>query len=262
MDYMISPRARALTVTKAADTLGVPLPAAYNEQVAQAQAFTDAAAQIGASADDLHAAVLAAIEAGRDYWTDQDVARLALDWQLSSQNIGERARARTDQLLAAALSDYADDLLAEWADALEPHTAALVAAAEANLDLNNADAAVARGGEVMHHLHNAQVAVKAWAAAEHGFHTLRSVAGIGRGGRAGELVLTPARLADLQPAYELARTERTDDLDAWLLARCGIPLRLATLGDFTERVAIFEADREAEARAEAKRRQEAGFNTR
>lgn len=56
----------------------------------------------------------------------------------------------------------------------------------------------------------------------------------------------------------MARTARTD-IDAWLLARCGLDLRLATLGDFMARVATFNADREAEERDYAARAAAAGF---
>ena len=42
MDYRISARTHAKAIENAADTLGVPLPASYVEQVAQAQAFADA----------------------------------------------------------------------------------------------------------------------------------------------------------------------------------------------------------------------------
>lgn len=133
-----------MAVTKAADTLGVPLPAGYVEQAAQAQAFADAAAQIGASAGDLNAAVLDAIEQGRDYHSDKTIQRLALDRQLAG-GIDEAARSRVDQLLATALADWADDILEGWADALTPHAAALVAAAQAKLNLDAADAAIAKG---------------------------------------------------------------------------------------------------------------------
>jgi hypothetical protein len=59
----------------------------------------------------------------------------------------------------------------------------------------------------------------------------------------------------------MARDEHTD-VDAWILARCGLSLRLATLGDFMARVATFDADVQAEHRDYAARRAEAGFETR
>ncbi len=111
----------------------------------------------------------------------------------------------------------------------------------------------------MHHLHNAQIAVKAWAAAEHGFHALAAVSGVSIN-VPGTVALTPARLAELEPAYELARDERSREVGVWVLARCGIALQLATLNEFTRRATQFRADTEAEARDYAARANAAGFN--
>lgn len=254
----ISARTRAQAVTNAAATLGVPLPADYLEQVDEAEAFTEAAKQTVCTPEDLHRAVLDAIQEGREYQADPTIQRLALDCQLTSQNILAAARSRSEQLVLAALRDHADDILDGWADALDEHSAHLVAAAEARLNLKDASGAVARGGAIMTHLHNAQIAVKAWAAAEHGFHALAAVAGV-RINVNGTVALTPARLAELAPAYEMAREARTD-VDAWVLARCGIPLRLATLDEFTRRAAQLKADTEAEARSRDARAVAAGFN--
>jgi hypothetical protein len=73
------------------------------------------------------------------------------------------------------------------------------------------------------------------------------------------LALTPARKAELASAIKAARDARTD-VDAWILARRGIPLKLATLGGFMARAATFNADRQAEERARAERAAAAGFN--
>jgi hypothetical protein len=253
----ISARAHARAVSKTADTLGVPLPAGYLEQVAEVDAFEAAATKITVTTDQLLAAVLDAIEAGRENWpADKSIQQLAIRHQLTMQNIDISARQRADQMLAATLADWADELLTSWAGALDRHAQALVTAAEAGLNLQDTDAAIARGGEGMNQLHAAQVAVQSWAAATHAFNTLALVSGISLGGQSGVCALTPARLADLAPAYELARSERTDDLDAWLLTRCRIPLRLATLRQFMSRAAQFEADRQAEARARQEHRKE------
>lgn len=260
MQHLISARTHAAAVAKAADVLGAPLPAAYAKQVDQAQAFSDAANRIGVTTGDLHGAVFAAIEAGKDYHDDPDVTRLLLDRVLSTQNIGESARRRGDELLAAALADHGDDILAGFADALDEHSDGLAAAAEAvpALDLRRGDNAAAKGGEVLRHWAAARTALDAWRAAERGFYALATVAGVNYSGR-GALALTPARKADLEPAYELARNERTD-VDVWVLARRGLPLRLATLGEFMSRSAQYSADKAAEARAREQRRLEAGFN--
>lgn len=184
---------------------------------------------------------------------------MALNAQLTDGNILATARSRTEQLKLAALADHAGDILDGWADALDEHSAKLAAAADAGVNLNDAAGAVARGGAIMTHLHNAQVAVRAWTTATNGFYALAAVAGV-RNNADSVTVLTPARLAQLAPAYELARDERAREVGAWILARCGLPLRLATLDEFKTRGAQLRADAEAEARGLAARANAAGFN--
>lgn len=261
MLYLLSIGTHASTVTRTAEVLGAQLPAGYVEQVAAVDALTAGAAQITVTTEQLHSAIIAAIEAGKDYHKDAHVQRLAFDRQLTSQNIGERARTRADQLLSAALVEYADDILEGWADALEPCSAALVAAADAGLtNLRETASVVAKGGENMAKLHHAQVAANAWEAAVNGFYSLAVVSRVDYTGDVGVTIHTPARLATLEPAFALARRENTDP-DAWTLARCGIPLRFATLGHFMARAAQFNADREAAALAEENRRRERVANT-
>lgn len=186
---------------------------------------------------------------------------MALNAQLTDGNILAAARSRAEQLVSAALRDHADDILDGWADALDEHSAKLAAAAEAGVNLNDAAGAVARGGAIMTHRHNAQVAIRAWNTATNGFYALAEVAQV-RANADSATVVTPARLPELAPAYELAREERAREVGAWILARCGLPLRLATLGEFKERAAQLKQDAQDEARGLAARANAAGFNRR
>lgn len=256
MLHLISNRAHARTVTRTAEILGIPLPTDYLEQVAEIEALTAAVGQITVTTEQLHKAVLDAIENGVDYSTDKTVQRLALDRSLTAGNIGAAARARSDQMLAKALTDWADEILEDWADALEPQSAALVAAADAGLsNLTETAGVVAKGGDNMGKLHQAQSAMNAWTAAVNGFCSLAVVSSVHCTGNVSVAIETPASLADLKPAFTLAQNERVD-VDAWTLARCGIPLRLATLAQFMCRAAQFNADCQSEDSAEDERRKE------
>lgn len=255
----ISARTRAQAVTNAAATLGVALPPDYFQQVAAAEAFNDAATKTVCQRETLNRAVLDAIEAGRDYHADPRIQRLALNAQLTDGDILADVRARTEQLMLAALRDHADDILDGWADALGEHAAKLTAAAGAGVNLKDATGAVARGGAIMAHLHNAQIGVKAWTAAANGFYALAAVAGV-KINADPVTVLTPARLAELEPAFDMARDELAREVGAWILARNGIALELATLDEFKKRAAQHKADTEAEARNYAARANAAGFN--
>lgn len=184
---------------------------------------------------------------------------MALNAQLTDGNILADARARTEQLMLAALRDHADDILDSWVDALDDHAVKLAAAAKAGVNLKDATGAVARGVATMTHLHNAQIAVRAWATAANGFYALAAVAGV-RINADPTTVLTPARLADLEPAIELAREEKTREVSAWILARCDLPLKLATLDEFRKRAEQYRLDTEDVARKHAARANAAGFN--
>ena len=89
--------------------------------------------------------------------------------------------------------------------------------------------------------------MKAWAAAEHGFHALAAVAGV-RINVPGTVALTPRATRRIwNPPTSWPATSASREVDAWVLARCGIPLRLATLNEFTRRATQLNADTEAEA---------------
>jgi hypothetical protein len=248
----------ALTVARSAEKLNVELPDEYLDELAHADEVAAVVSGISATkVGELHNAVIDAVSAGRDYRTDQNVTRLFVASQIAASNIDQTARGRADNELRETLVEFADDILTGWADALEPQTAALAAAAEAfpGLDLNNADAAVERGGDFMRHAHAVQVAGRAWAAAVEGFGALATVARVSRSGQPA-LIYTPAPAAEFALAVEAARTEHTD-ISAQILSRHGVPLRLATLADYRQRAATFEADRQAAELLETRRREEA-----
>lgn len=250
---MIMTRAQARTVKRAADTLGVPLPATFTSQLDATTALVNAAHNIGESTAQLNTAVLDALAAGRDYHTDPTVTGLLLDAVLVRvANIGEAARGRAEHELAAALAEHADTILAGWADALDPHAQALAAAAaELPANLHDTKAIVNRGATAMHQWAAAQQALKCWTAAVDGFASLASASRI-TADRHNPAILTPASLNILEPVQVTARSTGTHP-DAWTLARHGIPLRLATLGEFMQRTTMLEQQR-AQAAALAERR--------
>lgn len=259
----LSARSYALTVSNTAAALNVEPPAEYLDELAHADEVAAVISGIAATtADDLHHAVIDAVSAGRDYRADENVTRLLVTSQIAASNIGQTARNRADNELRDTLAQHSDSILAGWSAALETHSDAMYAAAQAFPDMNlrDADKAIARGGAVMHHMHAVQAATKAWSAALAGHGALAAAARVSLS-RHDALVYTAAPADELVYAIELARAERRD-VSAWDLARAKVTLRLPTLGEYQKRVARFEADREAEARDYAARRQEAGFNTR
>lgn len=261
----ITLRSTLLVVTKTAETLGVPLPAGYTAELDRARVIVAGAARIGATTTaQLNAAVLDAIEAGSDVHTDPAVQRMILDRQLAASGLEIEADQRRKQVSHAAVVTYADDFLAGWADALAPHSAALAAAAKAlpSPDLSSTEVQTL-DVEGMKHLSAAQIAVKLWAAAERGFGVLVQTAGPRFSSHTRVLAITPdIGILEFASIRDEAVRERTE-VTPWLLAQHGIPLELATISEFAQRIANYERQREAaQAEAEAvqaEQRRPAGF---
>ncbi|BBX02270.1 hypothetical protein BST36_29125 [Mycolicibacterium moriokaense] len=255
----LTPRYYASQVRKTAETLGVPLPTALVEQLDHADQLVHTAETMLRGAGDLNDAVLDAVEAGRDFRTDKAVQRLALERMLANQGhgIGDAARQRSMRQKRAALVEHADAVLDEWDAALEPHTAALTAAVAAlpvdNLD--NVQAVITRGPDAVQHWTNARRSIAMWTAATQGFAAFADAARIDHRENPAQ-VLTDAAAATLEPARQTARLEGSPHVDAWILARHGIPLSLPTITEFHTRVATFDAHWETAEQFDDERREQ------
>ncbi|OBF52534.1 hypothetical protein [Mycolicibacterium monacense] len=231
----MKPRATLNLIRQTARTLGVDLPSEVGDAVTTAERLVTAAQHINRG--DLTSRVLDHLAQGTDYYTDKSLQRLMLDTLVVSQGIVPAAEGRGDDSIGAALVEHTDTILTAWAKALEPHSAALAAAAEVlPEDLDNIDAVKKAGGEAMHHWANTQHAIKLWRAAVQGFRQVAAFARITAPDA--RIVMTAADPADL-PA------------EPWTLACNGIPLSLpSSLGEFMERSA-HHAQRRAEQAAPA-----------
>ncbi|KMO82300.1 hypothetical protein [Mycolicibacterium chlorophenolicum] len=229
-----TPRLYASQVRKGAETLGVPLPPALVEQLDHADNLTHTAETMLRGAGDLNEAVLDAIEAGRAFHTDKAVQRLVIERMLANQGhgIADAARRRSMQQQRATLVEFADVVLDEWADALSEHSAALtIAATELGVDnLDDVRSVITRGPAAVQQWSDAQRATTMWAAAVQGFTGFADAARIDYSGHKA-LIFADADAAGLTAVRQTARR-----LDAWNLARHGLPLELATLDEFRARV--------------------------
>lgn len=251
---IIAIRAQLLLVKRAASALDVPLPADFSQRVDAADRITQAAQKIS-NPDALNSTVLNALAEGRDYRTAPDVVHMLLDAYLVNQaSIAETARARWESDVQAALVDHADEILTGWTQALDPHGRALLAAAEAlpTPDLDDTRTIAEAGRKVLDHWANAQHAVKMWRQGVDGFMALAQANRI-TADRHNPAIITAADLQTLAPAVATSLRESAP-LDVWTVARHGIPLRLATLGDYMERSASHDQQRRAIELAAAQRR--------
>lgn len=243
----ITLRSTLIVVAKTAETLGVSLPAGYIAGLDKARAIVAGAERFReTSAHQLNSAVLDAIEAGRDVHTDTTVQRMMFDRNLTAGGIEIDADQRRKEISHAALLDYADDILASWAEFLKPHADALADAAEAlpSHDLANTEVATL-DVEGLRHLSAAQIAAQLWAAAERGFVALVQTAGQRFSSHTRVLAITPdIGILEFASIRDEAVRERTE-VTPWLLAQHGIPVELATITGFAERVANYEQQREA-----------------
>lgn len=244
----LTARFYASQVRKTAEKLGVPLPAALVEQLDHADHLTHTAETMLGGAGDLNEAVLDAIEAGRDFHTDKTVQRRVLERMLANQGhgIADAARQRSLEQKRAALVEHADDVLDEWDAALEPHTAALTAAVAALRvhDLDNVQGVITQGTDAVQHWTNAKRSLAMWSAAVQGFAGFADAARVDYSEHQAQ-ILTDADAAALAPAWQTARSESTRQLDAWILARHGVPLSLASIAEFRTRTAAFDDAAEA-----------------
>lgn len=143
---------------------------------------------------------------------------MLLHHTLVANGVAATADDRANSEIAAALVRYADDTMAGWAHALQPHAYVLVAAAKVlPADLND-DVQVAKrkGRDALQHWASAQDALPKWRAAIDGVKALRGAAGMGD---TDVLVLmTDAGLETLAEVRATAAREGTPP-DAWTLAR-------------------------------------------
>ncbi|MGA5466580.1 hypothetical protein [Mycobacterium sp. NPDC050041] len=239
-------RVNSSLVTRTANTLQVPLPAEFADQLDAAKRLVETAEAI--PGPNLTATVLTALAEGRDYHADKHIQGMLLDAILVRQfNIGAVAREHADISIGEALVEYADTILTEWGDALEPHAQALAAAAAAlPASLDDTQNIINRGAEAMHHWAAAQEAIRLWRAGTEGFMALAMTANLSSATKRNPLVVTAADVTALGEAEATAMREGRP-VDVWILARHQIPLRLATLGDYMERKAAHEQQRQAAA---------------
>ncbi|OBF65859.1 hypothetical protein A5753_00750 [Mycobacterium sp. 852002-51971_SCH5477799-a] len=258
----ISARGYQQIVHKTAQILSVELPSEYVDQIQHADEVAAAIAEIAATpalTAALHNAVIDAISEGRDYRTDKRIQQLLTSRELAASNISQTARTRAESELRETLVEHSQRILAGWSDALTEHSAALSAAAEAGLNLGNTSAVVAKGGDDMRLLHDAQIAVTAWSAARAGFEALATVAGVNLAGPV-PLIYTAAPSEEWVPAVEAAGAQRLD-VSPWDLARRRIALALPTLAEYQGRLATFQADRRQRQQEEEKQRAERLVNS-
>lgn len=251
---MRATRAQLSIIRRAANTIGVELPAEITGKLDRAEALVAAAEGIAAPGD-LAGAVLEALADGRDYHKEAGIQRLVLDHVLVTMNIGATARGRADIAISEAVVEYADDILSGWAEALEPHSAALASAAEQlpTGDLDDTDSILRGGAEAMRHWAAAQDALKKWAAATEGFGMLAMASSITVNDKL--LVMAQPDGDGLERARVAAQRDGSHPT-AWTLARHGVPLSLATLGDYMERSAEREQQRQAAAKRYEKEQRE------
>ncbi|MBP2454618.1 hypothetical protein [Mycolicibacterium lutetiense] len=96
-----------------------------------------------------------------------------------------------------------------------------------------------RGPDVVQHWSNAKKSVTLWSAAVQGFTALAEATGIDYTNH------RPLILTDTDALA--ARLKGVSHIDAWTLARNGLPLALATLGQFVARMTRYEADHDTAA---------------
>lgn len=109
---LITARAHHATIARAFDQLEIQLPKAYTTDVADAAKLRGISIGGQAAAGALNAAVIRCIRAGTDYHDDPEVKRLITEVTIGSVGFEHAAQQATQNVLAEAVSQHTDTLLA------------------------------------------------------------------------------------------------------------------------------------------------------
>jgi hypothetical protein len=243
-----------------ATKLGVDLPPAFSDAVADARRLLREVDFTGAVAE-LNAAAITALRQGREPGADPLVQRKATEVALANSGISNAAAQWAGDTLVELVNQYADEILTSWAAAIRSDLDTLEAAGDQLelADLNAADPLLLKRANKLGLWADSSSAAERADAAVAGLRFILKTLAIGFDGPTG-LALLIAPDADLPTVTAIAARATRGTLSSWTAARCGAPLRLPTVRDYCAAVARVTAERqererqaEAEAEAEPKR---------
>jgi hypothetical protein len=229
---IISASAKSRLIEDTATKLHCPLPKAFAQALTEARALQPAAAELEGQVAAMNAAAVSAIRQGKDPGADPNVIRLATLVTLGNNGIRHFAADFANDAISVAIVEHADAITASWASAVDDDLAVLTAAAE-KLDvpvLDAADPLLLRRAGLLNDWAGASGAAERGSVALAGMRGVLSAIAVNYD--KSDLVLVLAPDADLD-AYQTANSlAGPNQINPWIIARSGAPMRLATVSEF------------------------------
>jgi hypothetical protein len=229
---IISASAKSRIIEDTATKLDCPLPKPFAQALAGARVLQPAAAEIEGQVAAMNAAAVTAIRQGKDPGTDPNVIRLATLVTLGNNGIRHFAADFANDTISVAIVEHADAITASWAAAVDADLTVLAAAAE-ELDvpvLDGADPLLLRRAGLLNTWAGASGAAERASVAMAGMRGLLSAIAVNYDKSDMVLILAPD--ADLD-AYQTANSlAGPNQINPWIIARTGAPMRLATVSEF------------------------------
>jgi hypothetical protein len=257
---IVTARAHASIVERTAEKLAVPSPKPYAAAIAQARKLVADSEQLMAAVPAVSSRAVELILTGQDPGTDEEIARRLVYRALVDSGLGAAATDRANDVIGAALVEHADDLIRGWDTALAGDFAALTAAAAVLdiVDLKDAELAALRQAGHIDVWATAATAADRIHIGHAGWQAI--AAGISIQYLAEHVALSLAPDADISSIDAANATSSRPD--AWLLARLGAPLRLATTADFVAAIGSYTAEKQRRYREHEEANRRTGFDTR
>ena len=241
---IVSSVALAANIDSTATRLGVPLPPAYVTAVAEARALPRDVDFSGATAA-LNAVAIQAMREGREVGADPQVQKLAAEVVLAAAGIRAAATSWAGDHITELVNTHANDIVAGWAQAIRGDLDTLEAAgAKLDMpDLNIPDTVALRRAGLLDLWAQASTSSERADAAIAGLRSILRCVHIGFDGPTGNALLI-APDADISTLTAIGARAGRGTLTSWSAARCGAPLRLPTVTEYTQAVARVSAERQ------------------
>ncbi|USI88761.1 hypothetical protein [Rhodococcus pyridinivorans] len=238
--------AQTQSVLIAVRRLGIDIPEPIATVEARVKAIAKAAESVAPAHHDMLAAIIRAVDAGKNPVDDKDVQRMLAGQSLANDAILHGLRGEAAQLLTEALIEHQGLLFDAWRAKFDKATTDLAAAYKVlgGVNLNDTETVLQMGLD----------ASAAWSTANNALATLRDVM------TAWQSWATVTRQVSVRNDYAILRVAAVDwhtyrdhelggTIDYWKLTGLGIPFGLADVATYQRRVADIEAAQRAEVAA-------------
>lgn len=239
--------AKVQTVLAATRRIGAPLPVAITTAADRAAAIARAGENVARPHHELMAAMVRAVDQGKDPALDKDVQRWIAGQALANDAVLHGMRAEAADILTTALIEHQADLLTSWRTLFDNTVDTLHDTHDVlgDIDLTNTEAIVQRGPD----------ANTAWATATNAITTLRNIA------TAWQTWATATRAAAVNRDHAIHIVAEVDwqtyrdntlggTVDYWQLVGLDVTLTLADPDEYKQRIRDVDTERAAEAAAE------------